>query len=264
MPYVETEEFANVGIVATASELGIFDFRLDVRKIARLTAFFNGLDKSVIRGVLRATHAELTRIRSLSGYRVDGQTMLELRSDETASYLFDALVKGREGIIRYSDPRLSMSRDPQAHIDQLYDRYVRHDFDDPVYREGQLERAVKNTLASNDLVGRFHRQEISDGVYSARFPFVQLKDDRPIKIIKPIFLGQSDPSRILEHGNKWLFTTRRLRQKLPKRVIFAVEGPTADGRQKEAFDEAVQDFRNSDIEVVDALDELKVINSALH
>lgn len=46
-----------------------------------------------------------------------------------------------------------------------------------------------------------------------------------MKVLKPIYLGQDEPTRILDHGNKWLFTINRLKEKLPPDVVVAVEGP---------------------------------------
>ena len=44
MPYTETGEFANVGVVLACPETGYFDFKLQTKRYARITAFFNELD----------------------------------------------------------------------------------------------------------------------------------------------------------------------------------------------------------------------------
>lgn len=43
LPYAETQEFANVGIVLACPETGYFGFRLEIRHTRRFTDFFKEL-----------------------------------------------------------------------------------------------------------------------------------------------------------------------------------------------------------------------------
>jgi hypothetical protein len=47
VPYSETGEFANVGVVLICPETGYFGFQLQTRKYARVTAFFDELKSPV-------------------------------------------------------------------------------------------------------------------------------------------------------------------------------------------------------------------------
>ena len=79
--------------------------------------------------------------------------------------------------------------------------------------------------------------------------------------MKPIYLGQDDPTRILDHGNRWPFSINRLKDKLPPDVVFAVEGPDDSAKRAQAFREALYLFRASDITVVDAGNETELIEA---
>ncbi|PSJ57287.1 DUF3037 domain-containing protein [Kumtagia ephedrae] len=246
-PHVETEEFANIGVVLVAPEMGYLDFRIETRRIGRLTAFFDALDARLIRQVLGDCRSELQR---LAGYDRTGQSRLSLMPGESAEHLFATLTKDREGIIRYSDVRYAMHLDPAALLDQLFDHYVARAFADIEYKERLLERHVRQLLSNQQISARFRSKVYSDGLYTARFPFVGDKDGEDRIVLKPIYLGQKEPMNIFDHANKWLFRVNRLRRQLPEHVTFAVEGPAGPGPSDEAFQEVSTLFERNHIEVI--------------
>ncbi|RCW87581.1 DUF3037 domain-containing protein [Phyllobacterium bourgognense] len=258
-PHVETEEFANIGIVLVAPRLSYLDFRLETRRLSRLTGFFDNLEPATIRGVLKNYNAELKRIRDLAGHTGDGQARFEFDLTDNADHLFHALTKDREGIIRFSEVRFAMSERPREKLDELFDHYVRRNFANSVYKEGLLERHVRSALRLGEIGQNFKRMSFTDGVYSANFPFVEVINDKPLKILKPIYLGQDEPTRILDHGNKWMFTINRLKKILPPDVVFAVEGPNGSSLRERAFRETLEQFKANDIRVVDAKNDRELL-----
>lgn len=134
-PFVETGEFANVGIVMMVPETGYFDFRLETKRIARITDFFEGLAPITVKATLGSVQSELIRIRSLSGYMPNGQENPEFPKEHDASHLFMSLTKKREGNIRFSDHRYAFHADPEVKLQDLFDHYVRHEFVTPLYQE---------------------------------------------------------------------------------------------------------------------------------
>lgn len=260
-PHVETEEFANIGIVLVAPRMSYLDFRLETARLGRLTSFFDSVEAMTIRGVLKSYNTELNRIRDLAGHTGSGQGRFEFELSDNAEHLFHALTKDREGIIRFSEVRFVMTDNPKIKLDELFNYYVRRNFASSVYREGLLEKYVRGILKLRDIGRNLKPMAFSDGVYSAKFPFVETVGDKPIKVLKPIYLGQEDPTRILDHGNKWLFTINRLKDKLPPDVVVAVEGPKDSRKREQAFREAVDLFRENNIKVVDARNEKELISA---
>lgn len=260
-PHVETEEFANIGIVAVAPSIGYLDFKLETKRFGRLNKFFDCVDPEIIRQVIKNYNYELTRIRDLSGHSGNGQARFEFSITDNAEHLFHSLTKDREGIIRFSDVRFAMTNNAKIKLDELFDYYVKKNFANAVYKEGLLEKHVRNLLKLKEINKNFKRQTFGDGVYSATFPFVEMFNDEPVKILKPIYLGQEEPTRILDHSNKWLFTINRLKKFIPQNIIFAVEGPTGQPLQEQAFQEAIDLFKTNNIQVVDANNERELINA---
>lgn len=260
-PHVETEEFANIGIVLVAPRMSYLDFRLETKRLGRLTSFFDTVEAATIRGVIKNYDIELKRIKDLAGHTGSGQSRFEFELRDNAEHLFHALTKDREGVIRFSDVRFAMTDNPRGKLDELFDYYVRRNFAGSVYREGLLEKQVRGLLKLRDIGRNFKPMTFSDGVYSAKFPFVEVIEDKPFKVLKPIYLGQDDPTRILDHGNRWLFSINRLKDKLPSDVVFAVEGPNDSARRAQAFREALDLFRANGITVVDAGNETELIEA---
>lgn len=249
-PHVETEEFANVGIVLVSPETNYLDFRIETRRIGRYTSFFEELDIQFVRIILNRAKSELMRIRNLTGFDRNGQIRLDLDARERADYLFGSLVKDREGVIVYSEVRSALHVDPSVFLDELFDHYVSRDFVDQEYREAAMAKTLKASLKSAGLAQMFTRRKYSDDLYSFSIPFVSLNKDEKSLAIKPLFLGQERPERIIDHANKWAYAVDRLRHQLPHRITFSVEGPREEGPSARAFREATLMLGKAGIHVV--------------
>lgn len=111
MPYVETGEFANVGIVMTSAQDGFFAYQLQEKRYARLTRFFKDLEGRTYLSAIRGMQQELTQ-----RCRHDGR------------HLFEKLIHPREVIFRFSEPILVFRSTLQEQLKTLYSHYVEHDF----------------------------------------------------------------------------------------------------------------------------------------
>ena len=120
-------------------------------------------------------------------------------------------------------------------------------------------RALVNSLK---LERPFKPRDIGDPDYiHVKFPLVQADDGRVLKAIKPFFLAQDEPNKILTYGGGWADRIKRLRNRklLPKDVLFAVEGPALDvGPCHEAYEEICAELRGYDLEVIPAAQEERI------
>lgn len=219
MPYVETEEFANVGVVFACPKTGYFDFKL-LTRVRRITAFFEELDAVVYRTARETLRAELNRIKQLFA-----------RASESSSFgnrLFQELVRPRESMIRFADVRVILTENPSDELVRVYDHVVGRTFATKVYQEQILERHIQNTLRAADLSALFKSRRVGNDAYHATFPFVRVnRDDSPIQAIKPLHLAHDDAAAIFDHGWEWLGKIKRLNNEgqLPAHVMFAVNAP---------------------------------------
>lgn len=258
LPYPETGEFANVGVVISCPETGYFDFKLQSRRYSRITDFFAELDSKVYLESVKLFRNELDRIKKqLNAQKIDPSSMRQL---------FDSLTHSREAIVKLTEARPRLSEDPKQALEKLFNYYVERDFVTHEYRDTVVTRQVKNIVDSLKLDRPFKPKTLGDEFVSAHFPLVQYAKSNSIaKVIKPFALNHSEPAKIIQHGATWLDRIRRLRKKgaLPQSLLFAIEGPSPSNEKCEiAFQEICTELKQEAL-VLAASDNLNISKFAL-
>lgn len=260
-PFAETGEFANVGIVLLAADAGYLGFELETRRHARITKFFDGVDARHYKAAVAALEAELARARDMLLAKGFGHRM-EPAGRPLAQDVFGEITRTRESIIRFSEPRVVLAEQPQAKLHDLFAHYVRRDFITRQYQKN-LESSIRTWLRQANLQQRFTEAAVGDDTYAIKFPFVEMKRNDPVKVIKPLHLDQDDSTRIIDQAGFWASRIHTLRQrnKLPRHVMFAVGGPEqgADNVRVEAFHDALQRLEGACIDVAQADDRDRVV-----
>ena len=251
VPYTETGEFANVGVVIACPETGYFDFKLQTRRYARITAFFDELNADVYRMALKSIQTELERIQRL----IADLPATPKRADEIRNVL-TALTHPREAMIRFNQVRPILTQEPVAQLIELFDHYVDHAFATPEYVEQTINKRIQNLLEGLALPAPFKSERIGDDQIHANFPLVQRMDGELTKIIKPFNLAQDEPNRIFDHGDAWLQKIRRLRRRnlLPRDVLFAVAAPPeSDVKRFGAYKEICVELKQENVQLAEQL-----------
>jgi len=260
-PFVETEEFSNVGVILIAPDVKFFGYQLMTRKHARVTNFFEQLDPTVFRNVVQNLKEEFDRVADVLaaqgfGTRFDGHNV------QHAKALFAEIVRPRETVIKFSTVRAVLADDAEEKLAHLYNYYVERDFVTKEYRETVLERTMRKWIYHAGVGARFDRKEVGNDDYHATFPFVEQAVGDVIKVVKPLNLAQDQPSKILDHGGQWLFRIQTLKRRhlLPRKVLFAVEGPTEAGPRLRAYDDMVATLRREGATVLNYAEKEKIID----
>ncbi|MDM5178241.1 DUF3037 domain-containing protein [Massilia sp. DJPM01] len=245
-PFLETEEFANAGIIMIAPEHGFFAYKLITRRHARVTNFFEQLDGSVFKTAMQNLREEFERAAAmLRTHGIDKK--YKLNDVEFSKSLFAEIVRPREAVIKFSKVRGVLADDPETKLEDLYGYYVERDFVTKEYREAVLERTMRRWIFDAGIASKFDKMEVGNDEYHATFPFVEQDGTRVVQAVKPLNLAQDQPSKILDHGGQWLFRIHTLQRKhlLPNRILFAVEGPDGQGPRHRAYDDIVGNLRDS-------------------
>jgi len=263
MPYAETREFANAGVVVLCPEQGYFGFKL-LKRYGRITRFFENMDRRIYLEGKYILHDEFLRIRALLK---SNSLDLRRRNRDTSDAVkaFAELIRRREAIFRFDQPGVVMTDDPKATCEELYGYFVERDFVTKEYQEKHLERAMRRLLFAANLGDRYEEHALGDDEYHARFPFVAIENDIPTRVIKPLFLAQDEPTRIYAHADVWLPKIRRLRakNKLPKDVLFPLTAPPAsDVKRTHAFKEVRDELILLDVLAPYANDENAILTFA--
>lgn len=263
-PYVETGEFANIGILMMAPKQGYFGYMVETRGYKRVTQFFNELAPEYYKKVRQSCLTDLKRAHEvLKNHGFNEYN--EINDINFAKTIFSEVVRPRENIIRFSSPRFILAEDPGTTLLELFSFYVERNFVTKTYKEALLENGIRALLTKESLNNRFHRKTIGNTEYQATFPFVEFENSKPIKIIKPLHLAQTKASEILDHGGTWLFRLEELRRRhtLPENVLFTVAGPeTTDASRQQAFADIVGRLKETGVEVIDYLNLHRVIEFA--
>ncbi|WP_250500567.1 DUF3037 domain-containing protein [Caballeronia sp. GAWG1-5s-s] len=262
MPYAETGEFANVGIVVMSPTARFFGFKL-LDRVGRITAFFDDLDAHIYKRARDIFKDEMQRIgdmaqRSFVG-AVNGPTA------DFANFAFDQLVTPRQAIIYADMPRAAMVDDPAKALTDFFDYYVGRSFATPVKRERQVEQRIRNILKAENLQKYFHARVLGTE-YQAKVPFVKVNvQDNPVKLIKPLDLDREDATKIYDHGWEWLGRIKKLRRDGQFRgdALFAVRPPHESfGAGMSAYAEVKSEMENAGVAVVDEDDKTAIIEFA--
>jgi len=245
LPFVETGEFANSGVVLTCPDLGYFGFRLAKTGWGRISKFFDGLEKRVYRDALRHHKDELNRILE--------KTRSEKLDNAVLRNLFSELSRHREGLLQFSPPRIILAENPEHALSELFQHYIDRKFLTREYHEVVMVRTLR-ALLKKDLLAHLYREEtIGDEIFNLTLPFVWRSDEQVLRVIKPLYLAHDDPSDITDHGAIWLERLRRLRHRnFPHGdILLPVTSPDEEGQRGEAFrdirDELAKEFEVTDI-----------------
>jgi hypothetical protein len=255
LPYAETGEFANVGVILVCPEKGYLHTRLmPLTRTKRITDFFDALDAKIYRDAMRFFRDETEA----------NEDWIELSKEGNLLEVFQEVIRPREALLRFSSPRAILVEDPQLALNALFNRYVERDFATKEYHEEMLNKGVAQLLKNASLKSLFEGAKIGDDTISVKFPFVHKDVIGKTLAIKPLHLDKDEPSKIIEHGGPWVDRVNRLRRHalLPKGTLFAVQIPLVAGKQFDAASEIVQDLVALGVEVADIKDEQRILNFA--
>jgi hypothetical protein len=264
LPYAETGEFANVGVVLACPATGYLDARLmPTRKTGRIAGFFEQLDTRIYREAMKYLGVELDRVRDLVQERTGHE------GTGIVQQMFAGLTRPREALLRFGDTRVVLADDPEATLDQLFARFVERDFADKPYHDKLLERNVRDVLIRAELRQHFDPKDVGNDFVHVRFPFVHLRGSRPAAAIKPLNLAKEDSNGVFDLGGHWLEHVRRLsKHNLLPETLFAVRKPEAKaGKALQAADEIISELREQGVVVAAASDATAIIQfarAALH
>lgn len=242
-PYPETEEFANIGIVLYATASKRLEFKLlETKHYARITHFFEPLNKDVFVQTNKIIHAEIERIKK---YLDETRTNVDLYAE---------LIRSREDIVRFSDSRVLFCTDPATTVNELFEHYIHRSFVYEPSHEEKLKKQVRDLLTRYDLGQKYKDDLIGDpDKFAVRFPFVCKNAKKAV--IKPIHFKYEEPTKIIDHGLTWLGRIQQLEKYQfirPDEILFAYDAPDDSQRTLfAAFNEIKEQIIKEGIEMAD-------------
>lgn len=248
MPFLETGEFANVGIVLFCPRTGNFYFQISDNKTRKINSFFSPIPGRIYPTGIKEINAELLRIKKL---------IEESRQKDRyfTKKLFCELVRDRESLFRFSQIRGVLTDDMQQKTNELFTYYVERNFVIPEYIDQNLVKKVKNILGQ-DTRKLYKTVRVEKKGVRAIFPLGYKNDQGKLeRIIKPLNLSHTDANDLFQNGWTWYGRLKKLRDVLPDKVLIAASIPTKE--QEETFSiyqEIKHDLNDLSINVIDICD----------
>jgi hypothetical protein len=251
LPYRESGEFVNVGIVLHCPQTGFFDYKLVKGRCPRVTRFFPELRRDILPEALSALRAHLQHQRNEARlFRSSGPNDAAI-----AVAVFQQLLRRRESILHFAQAGTILSTDAAMTLEELYDHNVNRCFADARrYQEVEMTKRMGTLLRGWNLYGKFRKNHVvGDDRFRITLPFVHLENDLPLKAIKPLDLDRPQSTQVYDHGDAWIARFKRLAEfkSLPPRMIVPLRMPSHDqGDARAAADEVSESLQSGGVEVV--------------
>ena len=254
MPYAETSEFANVGVLVCSPKTGYLDFKMANPRFARVTKFFDDLDGAVYKAAINTFVDELQLVKKHGAF---------LKSDNLLDYVVE-VTRYRESLLRFSNLRTIASIEPEDILDKLYNRYVARDFLTKEYREEMMVRAIRKQINQKNIAVKYHQKKMVTELREVNLPLVAEVGDI-YRVIKPLAFNQIKTTQLIEHGETWVNRFKYLindRKLDAGQIMLPVEGPKSKGKLDLAFKEVINEIKRLDVNVVDFEEEGKIMQFA--
>ncbi|MGM8851187.1 DUF3037 domain-containing protein [Salinicola halophyticus] len=239
-PHPETGEFANLGIVMLCSN-GQFLHQIETQRRKRVTDFFDKLEPSVFRQARQEFIDEVRRVAELANAHT-GDFALKIG-------LFKHLIAPSETMFRFGPPGTIASANPEETLNELFNRYVHHEFGQREEAETRIKRRL-GTLLKTHFADRAYREErLGDELYHVNFPFVWRRGEHaPRQAIRPLSFDLDDPKSILDKGDRWIMQMNRLKKHggLPEDTVFVCQAPSGqETRKTRSYQEIIAELANT-------------------
>ncbi|MBB1485139.1 DUF3037 domain-containing protein [Oceanospirillum sediminis] len=255
-PFVETEEFANVGIVLFCPARSQFEFRLTPTRFGRVTQFFHNMDKSVYKTIINTLSNEFKRT----------QKLLERKDSEYGKTVFAELTRIKGGVINFSDTRVLLTEDINKEVKRLFDYFVGRSFNTRDYRETQLEQRLRQTLKEMNLDKKYKKESLQTELVQVNMPFVHLDQGNTKGAIKLLAFDQSTTNLAVKHADLWFNQAEHLINSgtKPDDLLFTLDIASADNEPLINYLKKFRDrLENIGICTTESEDEQSIIDFAL-
>lgn len=113
LPYPETGEFVNVGVLVNCLQPCLFEFQVEREMPARMKGLFPHQDETAYQAAAKAMHREMERVKEM------------IRDPKSCQRAFQEAARPRESVLRFGEVRTILTGNPGGLAQELFNRYVR-------------------------------------------------------------------------------------------------------------------------------------------
>lgn len=255
MPFVETGEFANVGVIVCAPKTKFWEFKLAPKRFKRVTDFFEEMDKEVYKVAISKFKEEMEITQKLA---------LNRNVRDIVDF-FAEITRPRQALLRFSNVRTMLTEDPARELDALFERFIHRDFVTEQYKEQQMVTAIRKQINAEKIPVKYVEQKMKVGVREFTIPLTGVTK-KGLKLIKPLAFDQKRPTQLFEHGETWFNRLKALLDEgrvESQNILLPVDAAkNLKGERREALQEVNKLFEREDIMMVNYAQKGKIIEFA--
>ncbi len=263
LPYRETGEFVNVGVVLFCREAGFFDIAMETQRRKRITDFFPELDRELFSDGRQTFQSELRRVKTLlcdDAHKLDNEMRMGV---------FRELVRMRESVFRFSEVGTVLSENPAGKLAELFERYVNRQFAKTrEYQETVMAHRLTAVLRAHELLRHYRlNQKVGNDEFHVLMPIVsEARNAQGVarRAIKTLDLDRDESTKIYDHGDMWIKRVERLRQvnQLPEGLLFTIREAIENEKRIKACRDICDELRRHDVRVLTMDNEDSVLEFA--
>lgn len=248
MPFAETQEFANVGIVLHEPRTGDVLFKLANKRFARVSQFFDDLDGQLYSNAIEMFNFELERIKNFAR---------GMQGHELVGFM-DEMTRQREGFLTFSSETSALLTNAPLEevLEKLFEQYVGRSFNTKEHRETLLVKKLKTQL-DKVTKHKFTKRKLSTNYVSFELPLVAT-DKITTKAIKPLSFYQDKPLKLIDHGEFWISRVKHLLNSnslSANNFLFVIDRPSYKNKNLEAaFYSLADEMRALGVNIFDVAD----------
>lgn len=243
LPYAETGEFANIGVVLCCPELGFLDgIMAKPQQTKRVSGFFENLDRNIYGRAIKHFEQDLQRVKGVLREHPD-----------LARHLFEEIIRPRNSLLAFSNRGAVRNAHPAEALTTLFAQQVERNFATREYHK-DLEKSVRSELKKLGMNEIFKDGKLGDDSLYLKIPFQAKVGDENALAIKPIDLDKANSNEVFDIGGKLVDKIRRLRNHniLDGELLVVTSFPRERShRVRSAASEILTDLRSIDVSVVE-------------
>jgi len=256
MPFVETGEFANVGIVMCAPNMRHWGFKLAPQRFKRLTDFFKEMDKEVYKVAVTKFEEEMELTKTFAKQQEDIKSLVDF---------FTEVTRPRQALLRFSNVRTILTDNPEFELEALYEKFIHRDFVTKQYKEHQMAAALKKQINKEYLAVKYVEKKLKANIREVTIPLAA-NTNEGLKLIKPLAFRQTRATQLFEHGETWynrIYSLIKDGVVDVDNVLLPIDAASSiKGEERDALEAVRALFKCKDISLIDYAETEKITHFA--
>jgi hypothetical protein len=227
---VATEEFVNIGVALYAPEVRFLGVAC-MSTYSRLSNFFGGIEGEHFKRMMRHISAGIEELAE----RLRTELPFEKLPADIRGWV-DQVLPPDDSSLQFSPARGGITEDPQATLEELYERFVERysrRIQPPSRSDEEVLKVFRDELAQRRVLARLRPKKIASSDYEHEFPLAWKNEIWHTSEALSFDLASS--GHVLEKANQWLGRALNLSESQEQFKLYLLLGKPRQERLMPSF-----------------------------